>query len=381
MYVVSSLLSPFLHFFFTSLSFIISIVVYYVEHLYKIFISPLTVLGYMRRSLITGITGQDGSLLAKLLLDKGYEVYGTVRRVSTPNLWRLKALGIYDKVTLIDADVTDLSSVQRAVEFSDPDEVYHLASQSHVGVSFSQPLHTLTVTGLGTANVLEAVRLYDKSIAVYVAGTSEVFGECKGGVCNESSPFDPHSPYAVAKAMSVHIARVYRSAYDMHVSVGLLFNHESEYRGLDFVTRKISNAVAKISLGLEDELVLGNLEAKRDWGYAPEYVEGMWLMLQQDRPDDYVLATRESHSVREFVEEAFRYVGLDWSKYVRTDTALYRPYDVCYLVGDYSKAESVLGWRPRMGFKDIVRLMVDADLTRWQKYLRGEQVIFDAVTG
>ena len=330
-------------------------------------------------ALITGITGQDGAWLAKFLLDKGYEIYGVIRRTSTQNLWRLQYLEIEGKVRLVPGDVTDYTTMFNIIRDIRPDEVYHLASQSHVGESFKYPVATAQVTGLSVVNVLDAIRQVDPSIKFYFAGSSEMFGNvCNGCKMNEETSFAPASPYAVAKVFGYWITRVYRESYKMFAISGILFNHESELRGLDFVTRKISNAVAKIYLGLSNELRLGNLDAKRDWGYAPEYVEAMWLMMQHDKPEDFVIATGEAHSVREFVEEAFSYVGLDWTRYVKIDKSLFRPNDVNYLVGDYSKAERELGWRPRTTFKELVRKMVDADIDRWRRWLKGERIPFDA---
>jgi GDPmannose 4,6-dehydratase len=338
----------------------------------------------MPRALISGITGQDGAWLAKFLLDKGYEVYGVYRRLSTPNFWRLQALGIMDKLTLLQGDITDLSSMLRVIQQVEPDEVYHLAAQSHVGWSFDTPIDTIETTGLSTAIILEALRLskgHEKGVKFYFAGSSEMFGNTilnHKGKIDESCPFMPASPYAAAKVLGYHLTRIYREAYRMHAVVGMLFNHESELRGLEFVTRKITNAVAKIKLGLQDKLHLGNLDAKRDWGYAPEYVEAMWLMLQSEKPDDYVIATGEAHTVREFAQLAFDEVGLNWEDHVVVDKSYYRPRDVANLIGDYSKAERELGWRPRTTFKELVRKMVRADLERWQKWLRGEPIPFDA---
>ena len=330
-------------------------------------------------ALITGITGQDGAYLAKLLLEKGYEVYGIFRRISSPNFWRLQALGIENKVNLIPADITDFSSILEAIKYSSPDEVYHLAAQSFVEASFESPIATAQITGVSTLNLLEAIRQVDPSIKFYFAATSELYGNVKhGGKINEETPFSPASPYAVAKLYGYWITKVYRESYKIFAVNGILFNHESELRGLEFVTRKISNAVAKIYLGLSNELRLGNLDAKRDWGYAPEYVEAMWMMLQQDQPEDFVIATGESHSVREFVEEAFSYVGLDWTKYVKIDKRFIRPLDVNILVGDYSKAKEKLGWEPKTSFKQLVRKMVNADIERWSKWLKGEKIPFDA---
>ncbi|AZI75779.1 putative GDP-mannose 4,6-dehydratase [Sulfolobales Beppu filamentous virus 2] len=333
-----------------------------------------------RTALITGITGQDGAWLAKQLLEKGYKVYGTVRRTSTPNLWRLQWLGIADKVEYIhQVDITDPVNVDELIRAVKPNELYHLASQSHVGTSFSQPVSTFITNTLSTLYILDAVRRHSPQTRVYFAGTSEMFGNVYDYLkLNEETPMRPDSPYAVSKLSAYHLVRLYRQAYKIFAVTGILFNHESEIRGLDFVTRKISNAVAMIYFGLTDTLTLGNLKAERDWGYAPEYTEAMWLMLQQEEPDDYVIATGESHSVREFVEEAFRHVGLNWRDYVKTDEKLYRPIDVNILVGDYSKAEKKLGWKPRTRFNELVKIMVDADIERWRKWLRGEPVPFDA---
>ena len=330
-------------------------------------------------ALITGITGQDGAYLAKLLLDKDYEVYGIFRRVSSPNFWRLQTLGIESKVNLIPADITDFSSILEAIKFTSPDEVYHLAAQSFVGSSFESPIATAQITGVSTLNLLEAIRQVDPTIKFYFAATSELYGNTKyDEKINEETPFNPASPYAVAKLYSYWITKVYKESYKIFAANGILFNHESELRGLEFVTRKISNGVARIYLGLSNELRLGNLEARRDWGYAPEYVEAMWMMLQQDKPEDFVIATGESHSVREFVEEAFNYVGLDRTKYVKIDKRFFRPLDVNELVGDYSKAKQKLGWEPKTKFKELVRKMVDADIERWRKWLKGERIPFDA---
>ena len=332
-----------------------------------------------KKALVTGITGQDGAWLAKQLLGRGYDVYGIIRRTSTPNIWRLQWLGIADRINYIQADITDPVNVDEVVKTVQPNELYHLASQSHVGTSFNQPVNTFTTNTLSTLYLLEAVRRHSPRTRVYFAGTSEMFGNSYSDrPLNEGTPMRPDSPYAVSKLSSYHLVRVYREAYKIFAVTGILFNHESELRGLDFVTRKVSNAVAMIYLGLTDTLYLGNLDAKRDWGYAPEYTEAMWLMLQQDEPDDYVIATGEAHSVREFVEEAFSYVGLDWTKYVEVDEKLYRPVDVNVLVGDYTKAWRKIGWRPYTGFKSLVKVMVEADLDRWKKWTKGEKIPFDA---
>lgn len=338
--------------------------------------------GSLKRALITGVTGQDGAYLAKFLIDKGYEVYGTYRRLSTPNFWRLEYLGIFDKIYLIPVDLSDFGSIVEALKISQPDEVYHLAAQSFVEASFETPVATGDITGLATTRILEAIRQIDPQIKFYNAATSEIYG--KTGVLNGERPlneedaFRPMSPYAAAKLYGYWITRIYREAYGIFAVNGILFNHESPLRGLEFVTRKIANEVAKIKLGLSKELRLGNLEAKRDWGYAPEYVEAMWLMLQQNTPDDYVIATGEAHSVREFVERAFELVGLDWREYVKIDKRFMRPLDVPCLVGDYSKAERVLGWKPRVRFKELVEIMVREEVNRWERWLKGERFPWDA---
>ena len=333
----------------------------------------------MKRALITGITGQDGAYLAKFLLEKEYEVYGTYRRLSSPNFWRLQYLGIFDEVNLIPIDLSDTSSILEAIKISEPDEVYHLAAQSFVGASFETPIATGDVSGLAVTRILEVIRQVNPEIKFYQASTSELYGNSRSeGLLNEETPFKPASPYAAAKLYGYWITRIYREAYGIFAVNGILFNHESPLRGLEFVTRKISNAVAKIALGLEKELRLGNLEAKRDWGYAPEYVESMWLMLQQDEPDDYVIATGEAHSVKEFCEIAFNIVGLDLQEYVKVDKRFMRPLDVNYLCGDYSKAKKKLGWEPRTKFKQLVEIMVKEDLKRWERWLNGEKFPWDA---
>lgn len=330
------------------------------------------------RALITGITGQDGAYLARLLLEKGYEVYGTYRRLSTPNFWRLQYLGIFDKVSLIPADLVDSASVVEAISIARPQEVYHLAAQSFVGASFEQPVGAGEITGLGTTRVLEAIRMIDRGIKFYQASTSELYGRGNSHAQTEKTPFCPSSPYAAAKLYAYSMTRVYREGYGIFACNGILFNHESPLRGMEFVTRKISNGVAKIALGIEKDLSLGNLDAKRDWGYAPEYVESMWLMLQQPDPDDYVVATNETHSVRELVQKAFEVVDLDWREYVRADSKFFRPLDVDYLQGDCSKAQEKLGWFPRVKFEKLVRIMVEEDLDHWKRWQRGERFAWDA---
>ena len=331
-----------------------------------------------KRALITGITGQDGAYLAKFLLGKGYQVFGTYRRLSTPNFWRLQYLGIFDEVNLIPADLVDASSLVEAIKISEPDEIYHLAAQSFVGASFEQPVGAGEITGLGVTRLLEAIRQINPKLKLYQASTSELFGRGNIDSQMEATPLRPASPYAAAKLYGYWITKIYREGYGIFACNGILFNHESALRGLEFVTRKVSNAVAKIVLGLEEELRLGNLEAKRDWGYAPEYVESMWLMLQQNEPDDYVVATNEAHSVKEFVEQAFRIVNLDWQKYVKVDERFLRPLDTDFLQGDYSKAKQKLGWEPKVKFNQLVDIMVKEDLSRWERWLRGEKFPWDA---
>jgi GDPmannose 4,6-dehydratase len=317
-----------------------------------------------KTALITGITGQDGAYLAQFLLSQGYKVYGAFRRASTLNFWRLDYLRIRDKVELVPLDLLDTGNIIRVLETTQPDEVYNLAAQSFVAVSFEQPVATGEITGLGAARVLEAIRTVNPRIKFYQASSSEMFGRAQSVPQNERTPFYPRSPYAAAKLYAHWMTVNYRESYGLFACSGILFNHESELRGIEFVTRKITDGVARIKYGLEKTLRLGNLQAKRDWGYAPEYVEAMWLMLQQEEPDDYVIATGETHSVKEFAEEAFAVVGLDWRDYVVEDPAFKRPADVELLVGDATKARQKLGWRPRTTFKDLVRLMVEADLKR-----------------
>ena len=331
-----------------------------------------------KKALITGVTGQDGAYLADFLLGKGYTVFGTFRRLSTPNFWRLQYLDIFEKIKLISADLIDADSIQEAVEIAEPDEIYNLAAQSFVGASFEQPIGTAEVTGLAVARILEAIRRTDPKIRFYQASTSELYGNGGLEAQNENTPFQPVSPYATAKIYGYWLTRIYRQAYGIFATNGILFNHESPLRGLEFVTRKISNTVAKIKLGMEKELRLGNMDAKRDWGYSPEYVQSMWLMLQQDKPDDFVIATNESHTVREFVEKAFEAVDLDCKKYVKVDKRFFRPADVNYLQGDYSKAKKALGWKPKTKFDMLVKLMVQEDLKRWKKWKKGEQFPWDA---
>ncbi|HOQ33287.1 MAG TPA: GDP-mannose 4,6-dehydratase [Candidatus Hydrogenedens sp.] len=321
-----------------------------------------------RRALITGITGQDGSYLAEFLLSKGYEVYGIVRRSSTETFERIAH--IQDNITLIQADLTDQVSVIEAIQTANPHEVYNLAAQSFVPTSWKQPILTGDVTALGVTRVLEAIRVVNPKIRFYQASSSEMFGKVKETPQTENTPFHPRSPYGVAKVYGHMITVNYRESYDIFTCSGILFNHESPRRGLEFVTRKITHGVACIVHGLKNELLLGNLEAKRDWGFAGDYVEAMWLMLQQDTPDDYVIASEETHSVREFCEIAFSHVGLDWQKYVKTDQQFYRPAEVNLLLGNCSKAKAKLGWRKKHSFSDLVQMMVDADLKFVEKHIR-----------
>lgn len=318
----------------------------------------------MKKALITGITGQDGSYLAELLLSKGYKVFGTVRRLSTPNIENIKS--IQEKVELLSADLLDQSSIMQAITEAEPDEFYNLAAQSFVKTSFDQPVLTGEFTGIGVTRVLEAIRSINKKIKFYQASSSEMFGKVTETPQKETTRFYPRSPYGVAKVYGHYITLNYRESYDMFAANGILFNHESPRRGIEFVTRKITNAVARISLGKQDKLELGNLDAKRDWGFAGDYVEAMWLMLQQETPDDYVIGTGESHSVAEFVELAFKEVGItDWEKYIDSNNPKYmRPAEVDYLIGDSSKAQKELGWKPKTSFKELVAMMVKSDLKR-----------------
>ncbi len=329
-----------------------------------------------KKALITGITGQDGSYLAECLLEKGYEVHGIVRRVSTFNTGRIDHL--YDDPAINGVrlfrhygDIADSTSLIQLLYRIQPDEIYNLAAQSHVRVSFDIPEYTGDVTGLGTIRILEAIREVGLKSRFYQASSSEMYGKVMEVPQTEKTPFYPRSPYAAAKVYSYWVTVNYRESYGMFACNGILFNHESPRRGETFVTRKITRAVARIKAGLEKKIVLGNLDAKRDWGYAREYVEGMWRMLQQDQPDDYVLATGETHSVREFLEEAFGHVGLDWREYVETDKRYERPAEVDLLIGDPTKAREKLGWKPQTTFKDLVRLMVDADVQLLNDELQG----------
>jgi len=324
----------------------------------------------MKRALITGVNGMDGSHLADLLLDKGYEVYGVERRSSSKNRINTAHLEEAENFQFITADLTDQNSLYRALKSSEPDEVYNLAAQSFVGASWSIPQQTSDVNGIGVLRILEAIREYQNDtgnkIKFYQASTSEMFGKMVENPANEETPFYPRSPYGVSKLYAHWMVKNYRESYDMFACSGILFNHESERRGIEFVTRKISDGVAQIAKGLEDIIMLGNLESKRDWGYAPDYVEGMWLMLQQDEPDDYVLATGESHSIGDFLEIAFDEIGIeDWKPFVGQDPRFFRPAEVDVLRGDATKAKEKLGWTPKTSFEDLVRKMVRNDLEKY----------------
>ena len=313
-----------------------------------------------KRALITGITGQDGSYLAEFLLEQGYEVFGLVRRTSTVNFSRIEH--IQSQIHLIPGDMLDQTSLQTALAQCQPHEVYNLAAQSFVQTSWSQPVFTGDVTALGVTRLLDAIRHVDPTIRFYQASSSEMFGKVREVPQRETTPFYPRSPYGVAKVYGHWITINYRESYSLHATSGILFNHESSRRGIEFVTRKVTYNVAKIKLGMAQELRLGNLDARRDWGFAGDYVHAMWLMLQQDEPDDFVVATGETHSVEELVETAFSHVGLDWHDYVVQDPAFMRPAEVDLLVGDPSKAGQVLGWEPKTTFAELIRMMVDADL-------------------
>jgi GDPmannose 4,6-dehydratase len=332
----------------------------------------------MKTALVTGVTGQDGSYLAELLLSKGYEVHGLIRRASSFNTGRLDPIykdphesGVHFLMHY--GDLSDSGSLVNLIRELQPDEIYHLGAQSHVKVSFDIPEYTADATGMGTVRMLEAIRSSGVRTRFYQAGSSEMFGQTPPPQM-ETTPFHPRSPYGVAKVFAHWITVNYREAHDLFACNGILFNHESPRRGETFVTRKITRAVARIKAGLQEKLYLGNLEAKRDWGYAPEYVEAMWLMLQQDAADDYVIATGEAHTPREFAELAFDHVGLDWEQYVEVDPQYFRPAEVDFLLGDPSKAKRALSWEPKTGFADLVRLMVDADVALLEDELAGRLV-------
>ncbi len=319
------------------------------------------------RVLITGITGQDGSYLAEFLLDKGYQVYGMVRRSSVENLDRIEH--IKDKLKFIQADLLDQLSIINAIEESRPDEIYNLGAMSFVPTSWKQPVLTGEFTGLGVTRMLEAVRHMSRNVKFYQASSSEMFGKVREIPQNEYTPFYPRSPYGVAKVYGHYMTVNYRESYDMFACSGILFNHESPRRGLEFVTKKVTYGAAKIKLGLADSLHMGNLDAKRDWGYARDYIEAMWLMLQQDKPEDYVISTGEPHSVKEWVEASFKCLDLDWKKYVKVDKNFIRPADVDFLVGDSTKAKKKLGWKNKVNFNQLVKIMVEYDYNSLKKQI------------
>ena len=330
----------------------------------------------MKKALITGITGQDGSYLAELLLAKGYEVHGIIRRASSFNTGRLEHIyadphAASTRLMLHYGDLSDASALARLIDKVKPQEIYNLAAQSHVRVSFDCPEYTTDITATGVVRLLEAIRETGLKPRFYQASSSEMYGLVQEVPQSERTPFYPRSPYACAKLYAHWITVNYRESYKLHASSGILFNHESPRRGETFVTRKITRALAQILCGLQDKLYLGNLDAKRDWGYAKEYVEAMWLMLQQEEPDDYVIATGETHSVREFLEVAFSHMGLDWQKHVEIDPRYFRPAEVELLIGDYSKAKKKLGWEPKTKFNDLVKLMVDEDIRRLKEHREG----------
>jgi GDPmannose 4,6-dehydratase len=317
-----------------------------------------------KKAFITGVTGQDGAYLAKLLLEKGYEVSGLLARRSTSTSWRLQYLGVADHVRLIDGDLTDLSSIVRAIRATKPDEVYNLGAQSFVGSSWDQPVLTGQATGIGAVNVLEAIRLTDSSARFYQASTSEMFGLIQESMQSETTPFYPRSPYGVAKLYGHWMTVNYRESFKMHASSGILFNHESPLRGIEFVTRKVTDGAARIKLGKQKKLALGNIDAKRDWGFAGDYVEAMWLMLQQDQADDYVIATGITTTVRDMCKIAFAHVGLSHEDYVEIDPRFYRPAEVDVLLGNPGKAEKKLGWGAKTSLESLITMMVDADMKR-----------------
>ncbi|MFL6254384.1 MAG: GDP-mannose 4,6-dehydratase [Pyrinomonadaceae bacterium] len=331
-----------------------------------------------KRALITGITGQDGSFLTELLLEKGYEVYGIIRRSSSFNTDRIDHLyqdphETGTRLRLVYGDLNDSSSLNTLIRQIRPDEIYNLGAQSHVRVSFDVPEYTGEVTGLGTVRLLEAIREAGINPKFYQASSSELYGKVVETPQKETTPFYPRSPYACAKAYAYWITVNYRESYGMFACNGILFNHESERRGETFVSRKITRAATRIKLGLQQKLYMGNLDARRDWGYARDYVEAMWLMMQADEPDDYVIATGQTHSVREFLEEAFGYLGLDWEKHVEIDPRYFRPAEVDLLLGDPTKARTILGWEPKVGFKELVKIMVDSDMRLAEREQRARQ--------
>lgn len=325
----------------------------------------------MKSALITGITGQDGAYLAKFLLDKGYKVYGLLARRATATTWRLAELNVLEKIELLEGDLTDVTSLIRAIEIAEPDEFYNLGAQSFVGTSWKQPQLTAQSTGMGALNCLEAIRIINPKIKFYQASTSEMFGGMpEYPIQSEKTPFHPRSPYGVAKLFAHWMTINYRESYDIFGCCGILFNHESPLRGIEFVTRKVTDAVARIKLGVQNDLHLGNIDAKRDWGFAGDYVEAMWLMLQQEKPDTYVVATGKTTTVRDMCKIAFEHVGLDYEKYVVIDPAFYRPAEVDLLLGNPQKAREKLGWEAKTSLKELINMMVDADICRVKRELK-----------
>jgi len=348
----------------------------------------------MKKALITGIRGQDGAYLSDLLLKKGYKVYGADRRSGDSSLWRLKELGIENEIEHIYMDLLEFTNIYSIIKKIQPDEIYNLGAQSFVQASFDQPIFTAEVDALGVARILEAIRIINPKIKFYQASTSEMFGKVQAIPQNEKTPFYPRSPYGVAKLYAHWLTVNYRESYNIFACSGILFNHESPFRGLEFITRKITNAVSRIKYGLEEKVVVGNMDSKRDWGYAREYVEGMWLMLQQKKADDYVLATGETHTIRELIEKAFKYIGIDilWKGkgvnekginrkngkvLVEVSEKYYRPAEVDLLLGDSSKAKKILGWQAKTKFSDLVDLMMEADIKRVEKEVKGEKIYED----
>ena len=331
-----------------------------------------------KKALISGVTGQDGAYLAKLLLSKGYKVFGTFRRTSTPNFWRLQYTDVYSKINLIPADLTDMGSLINAMKISDPDEVYNMAAMSFVRTAFEQPVGNSHSTGTAVTRFLESIKSINPNVKFYQASSSEMFGNSNTQIQNEQTSFSPASPYAAAKLYAHWITKIYQEAYDMFAVSGILFNHESPIRGLEFVTRKITNAAAQIKLGLKKDISIGNLQSKRDWGYAPEYMEAIYLMMQQDKPETYVISTGETYSVEELAKVSFEILNLDWKDYVKTDEKYFRPLDINLLRGDYSKAKDELGWEPKTKFHDLIKLMVNEDLQRWKMFLDGKVFPWDA---
>ena len=326
-----------------------------------------------RKALITGITGQDGAYLSKFLLEKGYEVHGLLARRSSPTIWRLQYLNVLDKVNLVDGDLTDMSSIVRALKLTEPDEIYNLGAQSFVATSWDQPLLTAGATGLGALNILEAIRQVRPQARFYQASTSEMFGKIREPIQSEKTPFYPRSPYGVAKLFAHWSTVNYRESFHIFGCSGILFNHESPLRGIEFVTRKVTDGVARIKLGLQDKLSLGNIDAKRDWGFSGDYVKAMWAMLQQDEPDDYVVATGRTTTVRDMCKIAFARVGLNYEDHVVIDKKFYRPAEVDLLLGNPAKAKEKLGWEAKTTLEELISMMVDADMIRVKQEIANKQ--------